>query len=97
MITVALDAMGGDRGVEATVGGAARLSREESDVHTILVGDVTEMSRVLEDVRYDASRITLVAADGYVRMNENPAESLDANPHCSVLEAARLVVVLRPR
>ena len=38
MITVALDAMGGDAGVLATVKGAAALSTEDSDIVVMLVG-----------------------------------------------------------
>jgi len=91
VITVALDAMGGDRGVAATVEGAAKLSREEVDIRVLLVGDVPQMSRVLAELRYDPTRLVLVDAEGYVRMHDKPRDALDANPKCSVLEAARLV------
>ncbi len=91
MITVALDAMGGDQGVAATVEGAAHLSREDSGVRVLLVGDVPEMSRVLAETRYDPTRLSLVDAQGCVRMDDKPREALDANPRCSVLVAADLV------
>jgi glycerol-3-phosphate acyltransferase PlsX len=91
LITVALDAMGGDRGVAATVEGAAQISREESDIRVLLVGDVPQLSAALAEVRYDPVRLSLVDADGYVRMDEKPREALEARPRCSVLEAARLV------
>jgi hypothetical protein len=57
MIRIALDAMGGDKGVEATVGGAAKLSLEEVDIRVLLVGDVQSMSEMLDGVRYDPTRI----------------------------------------
>ena len=91
MITVALDAMGGDHGVEATVGGAAMLSTEAGDVRVMLVGDVAAINRELRGVSYDPSRLTLVDATGCVQMNDKPAEALAQMPDCSILTAARLV------
>lgn len=83
--------MGGDKGVEATVGGAARLSLEEVDIRVLLVGDVQQMSNVLDDVRYDPARIELVGADGVIAMYDKPQQALDERPNCSLLTAARLV------
>ncbi|MFT6142486.1 MAG: glycerol-3-phosphate acyltransferase PlsX [Myxococcota bacterium] len=91
MIRIALDAMGGDKGVEATVGGAAKLSLEEVDIRVLLVGDVQSMSEMLDGVRYDPTRIELVGADGFVSMDEKPGPTLAERPNCSLLTAARLV------
>lgn len=91
MIRVALDAMGGDHGLDATVGGAAMLSREDVDIHVMLVGNVRELSARLQQVSYDPSRLQLVAADGVVRMDQDPRQALEEAPNCSVLTAARLV------
>ena len=91
VITVALDAMGGDLGVEATVGGAARLSREDVNIHVLLVGDVSAVSPALEGASYDPTRLTLVDASGCVGMDESPRAALAAKPDCSILTAARLV------
>lgn len=91
MITVALDAMGGDAGVLATVQGAAALSVEDSDIVVMLVGDVPAMHEVLGDLRYDPAKLQLVHASGHVRMDQDPREALDEMPDCSVAVAARLV------
>ncbi len=91
MVTVALDAMGGDHGLDATVDGAAMLSREDTDLHVILVGDVAAISRRLEHGEYDPSRLTVVEARGCVAMDAKPQEALDRMPDCSVAVAARLV------
>lgn len=91
MITVALDAMGGDRGVTATVEGAAALSREGSDIRVLLVGDVPRLSEALAGTRYDPTLLELVDADGYLSMDEKPAKVLEEKPECSILVAARLV------
>jgi len=91
MITVALDAMGGDHGLEATIDGAAYLSTEATDIRILLVGDTAAMTRRLDTVRYDPSRLTLVDATGCVRMDDKPGEALARMPECSILTAARLV------
>lgn len=91
MITIALDALGGDNGPGAAVDGAARLSREDADIHVIVVGDVARIAPLLEEARYDPTRLTLVDARGCVPMDGDPRAALDAQPDCSVLTAARLV------
>lgn len=91
MITVALDAMGGDEGVLSTVQGAASLSLEDSDIDVLLVGEVPAMHEVLSDLRYDPARLRLVHATGFVGMDQDPRHALDEMPHCSVNVAAGLV------
>jgi glycerol-3-phosphate acyltransferase PlsX len=92
VVTVALDAMGGDAGVDATVRGAAALSTEDdSDITVLLVGDVPAMHEVLADVRYDPAHLQLVHSSGHVRMDQDPRVALDEMPECSVALAARLV------
>jgi glycerol-3-phosphate acyltransferase PlsX len=91
MTTIALDAMGGDHGLLATVDGAAALSREEVDIQILLVGDAAAIDARLQQVRYDPTRLSVVAADGGVGMGDSPREALDRLPNASVLVAARLV------
>lgn len=90
-IRVALDAMGGDHGVNATMRGAASLSLEGTDIHVLAVGELDAMQRVLDAVPHDPARITLVRSDGCVSMDAKPGAALTALPDCSVLAAARLV------
>lgn len=91
MITVALDAMGGDHGLDATVGGAAQLSREDAGVRVLLVGDAAEISARLDEVSYDPTRLEVVHAQGCVAMTEHPGRALERMPDCSILVAAGLV------
>jgi glycerol-3-phosphate acyltransferase PlsX len=91
VITVALDAMGGDKGLLATVAGAAALSREAVDIHVLVVGDVQRITPVLEETRYDPTRLSLVDAHGCVAMDADPVSQLERMPNCSILVAARLV------
>ena len=91
MITIALDAMGGDHGLDATIEGVAQLSREDVDIHVLAVGNAMAMSERLAEMHYDPSRVTLVSSEGSVAMDEDPRQALDANPNCSVLRACDLV------
>lgn len=91
MVTVALDAMGGDNGLDAAVEGAAMLSREDTDIRVLLVGDVAAIAERLDRRPYDPSRLALVASRRAIRMDEDAREALDALPDCSIAVAARLV------
>ena len=91
VVTVALDAMGGDAGVASTVEGAALLSREEVPVQVLLVGDPIAVEQQLRQVRYDPQRLQVVASSGVVRGGDPPRATLDRLPDCSIAVAARLV------
>jgi phosphate acyltransferase len=91
MINVALDAEGGDHGLEATVAGAAAVSLEASDIHVMLVGAPERVEAALARVRHDRSRLTVVQSDGVAGMGEDPRAALERQPRCSIAVAADLV------
>lgn len=91
MVRVALDAMGSDRGPEATVGGAAQISLGAESPELVLVGDERAIRDLLAKQPHDASKLRVVHASDVVRMDDEPSQKLDASPDCSVLVAARLV------
>ena len=90
-VRVALDAMGGDRGLDVVVEGAARLSLEEHPVRIMLVGDTEAVTHALARHRHDPRFIQVVHAEGSIRMDDKPREALEANPRCSINVAAGLV------
>ena len=90
-ITVALDVMGSDHGVEPMVEGAARFSLESRDVEVLLVGDASAVHAALQTQRHDASCLAVVAADGGVQPNEDFRAALEERPDCSTHLCARLV------
>jgi glycerol-3-phosphate acyltransferase PlsX len=89
--TVALDAMGGDNGLAATVDGAAQLSREDAEIQVLIVGDASRIGPMLSERSYDPTRISIVDAHGSVPMDADPREALERWPHSSILTAAALV------
>lgn len=91
MVRVALDAEGGDHGLDGTVEGAANLSREDTDIQVILVGDRGRISERLDRLHYDPARLSVCHAEGVVQMTDDPREGLERLPRSSILVAASLV------
>jgi len=90
-VRVALDALGGDRGLDVVVEGAARLSLEERPVRILLVGESESVTAALGKHRHDPRWIQVVHAEGAIAMDQKPREALAANPRCSINVAAELV------
>lgn len=90
-ISVVLDVMGSDYGVAATVGGAAQISLEDSNVQVILVGEPMEIREVLQEIPHNPANLQIVSADGYISQEDKASEALKEKPNCSISVAARLV------
>ncbi|HJK90846.1 MAG TPA: phosphate acyltransferase PlsX [Polyangiaceae bacterium LLY-WYZ-15_(1-7)] len=91
MPTIALDAMGCDRGPEVTLEGAAALSREEGAPELLLVGDDAVLRPKLAGLEHDPRRLHLVHAPQVITMEDSPSAALAAKPRASVAVAAELV------
>lgn len=83
--------MGSDRGVSATVGGAAMISLREGSPELVLVGDEPAIRAALAAQPYAAERTRIVHAEEHCGMHDKPREALEAKPNSSILVAARLV------
>jgi len=91
-VTIALDAMGGDRGPEAVVPAALATLERDDSVTLILVG----LPEVLEQARRDAkerygSRLGFKPATEVVTMDEPPADALRRKKDSSLRVALELV------
>jgi glycerol-3-phosphate acyltransferase PlsX len=91
MVTIAVDAMGGDFAPEEVVRGVAALSLEAPYLQTLLVGDADQIASLLVKLRHDPERIELHHAGQRVMMHEKAAEALEEKPDASIAVAARLV------
>ncbi|MEM9195745.1 MAG: phosphate acyltransferase PlsX, partial [Myxococcota bacterium] len=91
MVTIALDAMGSDHGVDATVGGAAELSFDKHCPQLILVGNESEIRRALGETRHDPARIDVVHAAEVVGMDDSPKRALQEKKDASIVVATQLV------
>lgn len=91
MITIAVDAMGGDHAPVPEVHGAVRAARSQ-DVNIILVGREDVLKPELQ--KYDGWKqlpIRIVHASEVITMEDNPAKALRSKRDSSLRVAARLV------
>jgi glycerol-3-phosphate acyltransferase PlsX len=91
-VTIALDAMGGDRGPEAVVPAALATLERDDSVALTLVGlpAVLEQAKRQAADRYD-SRLVFKAASEVVLMDEPPADALRRKKDSSLRVAIELV------
>jgi glycerol-3-phosphate acyltransferase PlsX len=89
---IAIDAMGGERGPDEVVRGAALASLDRrDDVELVVVGDTKRIGRVLADTRHDAERLSIQHAAEAIGASERPAEALAAKPDASLVVGCALV------
>jgi len=90
LVTVALDAMGGDHAPQATVQGAVLALRDDPDLAVLLVGDEARLRSELGRHGH-AERLEVVHASEVVAMDEAPARAVRARPDNSMSVGMRLV------
>ena len=76
MITLAVDAMGGDAGLAVTIPGALLFLRQQADVGLLMVGDEVQVRQALEAANAPMDRIQIVHAAQVVEMDEQPQSAL---------------------
>jgi glycerol-3-phosphate acyltransferase PlsX len=91
MITIAVDAMGGDHAPRAEVEGAVLAAREYDDVRVVLVGIEDKVRPELERLRYRDLPIEIVPATDVVTMTDSPSHAFRRKKDSSLHVAARLV------
>lgn len=90
-VTIALDAHGGDRGVEVCVPAGLAMLREHADLKLAFVGQRELIEPYLQGAGIDASRYTLHDARQVVGMDERPADALRKKKDSSMRVAINLV------
>ena len=76
MITLAVDAMGGDAGLAVTIPGALLFLRQQTDVRLLMVGNEVQVRQALEAANASMDRIQIVHAAQVVEMDEQPQSAL---------------------
>src|SRR5208282_2234797 len=90
MITVALDAMGGDHAPRTEVEGAI-LAARELDVRVVLVGVEATVRHELSRYKHDGVPIEIVNANQIITMSDSPSQAFRRKKESSLHVAARLV------
>ncbi len=92
MITVALDAMGGDRGIDVTVPAALAALQREPTLKLFLVGQRDLLTDALVRQRgTESERLVIHNATEIVAMDEPPAQALRGKKDSSMRAAVELV------
>ena len=76
MITLAVDAMGGDAGLSVTVPGAVAFLKQQPNARLIMVGDEEAVRTALTAANAPMARVEIVAASQVVEMDEPPQSAL---------------------
>lgn len=74
--TIAVDAMGGDFGLDVSIPGAISFLNRHDDVHLIMVGDEARILAALKAAQAPLSRISIQAASQIVDMDESPTSAM---------------------
>jgi glycerol-3-phosphate acyltransferase PlsX len=89
LVTIAVDAMGGDHGVEVAVPAVLSMLRKQPDLEILLVGQSAAISRVLGNERHE--RLHIHEASQVIGMDEHPADALRKKKDSSMRVAINLV------
>lgn len=91
IITIALDAMGGDNAPVNDVAGAVKTVRETENINVILVGQQDIIGKELKKHTYNTSRISVHHCTEVIGMHESPTEALKKKPDSSIVIGTKLV------
>lgn len=91
-VTIALDAMSGDNGLDVVIPAAIDAVKQHTNLHLLLVGDVNAITASLQ--KYDSlnhPQLTIHHASQVVAMNETPTSALRYKKDSSMRVAINLV------
>ena len=91
VLTIALDAMGGDIGPPIILSGAIKALQHYSNLHIIACGDATTINQITQELSSDiASRITVHHCQDEITMQDKPS-FVFAPVHFSVIPSVKVV------
>lgn len=91
MITVALDAMGGDNAPQEMIKGAVEAVKSSDRVKVILVGLSEQIQAYLKQFEYPAERIEVLHASEQIETGEHPVNAIRTKKDSSLVVAMKLV------
>ena len=84
---ISIDAMGGDSGVKAVIGGMEKSARKHPDIRFIVHGDAAEINRCLKRKPELAAITEVNAAEDVVSMDDKPSAALRGGKKSSMWAA----------
>ncbi len=91
MIKVAVDTLGGDRGLEVVVEGSIKAINENNDLYVILVGPEAKISNELKKFKYNSNQIEILNATEEITCHEKPTEAIKRKKESSMVKAFDLL------
>lgn len=91
MITIALDAMGGDNAPESNISGALAALEASDDIRIILTGREEVMRSALEGKSYDPERLILQHASEVIETGEPPVMAIQTKKDSSLVTGLKLL------
>ncbi len=88
---ISVDAMGGDAGPSAVVGGLAKSAAKNPDIRFILHGPEAELRRLIARRRGLAERVTVRNAEGIVKMDDKPSQVMRHGKNTSMWSTVEAV------
>ena len=91
MITIAVDAMGGDNAPAEIIKGAVLAVGDKKDIKVVLTGDETVIREGLSEYNYDKERIDIVHAPEVITNCEAPVMAIRRKKNSSIVVACNMV------
>lgn len=91
MITVVVDAMGGDNAPGEIIKGAVLAVKDKSDIKVVLTGDQEVILKELSSYEYDKERISVVHAPEVITNCEAPVLAIRRKKESSIVVALNMV------
>ncbi len=91
LITVAVDAMGGDNAPGEIIKGAVLAVTDKKDIRVVLVGQEEVIKKGLSEHDYDKERITIVHAEEVITNCEAPVMAIRRKKNSSIVVALNMV------
>ncbi len=91
LVTVALDAMGGDYAPVETVKGGVDAVNASKEIKVLMVGDEEKIRKELAKYTYDQERIEVVGATEVIDNNEPPVQAIRNKKDSSLVRCQRLL------
>ena len=90
-VSLAIDAMGGDRAPEEVVRGAVLVARGGLDVKLHLVGRADEVQEQVTRAEWEGEAIQVVPAEDVIEMSDSPVETLSRKKRSSIAVAMQML------
>ncbi len=91
LITIVIDTIGGDNGVEVCVKGAVQGLSDHPNVKLFLTGHKSEIVGFLSEYEYDKSRIEVIDCSEEISPNEHPVQAVREKKDSSLVVGLKLL------